>query len=43
MKERKKENTFEAQPWTGQTLKAGKRVGTASKMEVFKDQVGTSQ
>ena len=43
MKERKKENTIEAQPWAGQTLKAGKRVGTASKMEVFKDPVGRSQ
>lgn len=42
MKERKKENTIEAQPWAGQTLKAGKRVGTASKMEVFKDPVGFS-
>ena len=42
MKERKKENTIEAQPWAGQTLKAGKRVGTTSKMEVFKDPVGTS-
>lgn len=42
MKERKKENTIEAQPWTGQVLKAGKRTGTASKMEVFKDPVGTS-
>lgn len=40
MKERKKENTIEAQPWAGQTLKAGKKVGTASKMEVFKDPVG---
>ena len=43
MKERKKENTIEAQPWAGQTLKAGKRVGTASKMEVFKDPVGLSR
>ena len=39
MKERKKENTIEARPWTGETLKAGGRVGTASKMEVFKDPV----
>ncbi|KAK5088770.1 protein kinase [Lithohypha guttulata] len=34
---RKKENTIEAQPWAGQTLKAGKRAGTATKLEVFKD------
>ena len=39
MTERKKENTTEARPWTGETLKAGGRVGTASKMEVFKDPV----
>lgn len=42
MRERKKENVIEAQPWTGQTLKAGKRVGTTNKMEVFKDPVGDS-
>ena len=39
MKERKKENTIEARPWAGETLKAGGRVGTASKMEIFKDPV----
>jgi checkpoint serine/threonine-protein kinase len=39
MKERKKENTIEARPWAGETLKAGGRAGTASKMEVFKDPV----
>ena len=39
MKERKKENTIEAKPWTGETLKAGGRVGTAQKMEIFKDPV----
>lgn len=39
IRERKKENTMEPQPWAGQTLKAGKKVGTASKMEVFKDPV----
>lgn len=42
VKERKKENTIEAQPWAGQTLKAGKKVGSGTKMEVFKDPVGTS-
>ena len=39
MKERKKENTIEARPWVGETLKAGGRVGAASKMEIFKDPV----
>lgn len=39
MKERKKENTLEARPWAGETLKAGKKVGTAAKMEIFKDPV----
>jgi checkpoint serine/threonine-protein kinase len=39
MKERKKENTLEARPWAGETLKAGKKVGAAAKMEIFKDPV----
>ena len=39
MKERKKENSIEARPWAGETLKASGRVGTTSKMEVFKDPV----
>lgn len=39
MKDRKKENTIEARPWAGETLKAGKRVGTVPKMEIFKDSV----
>lgn len=39
MKDRRKENTIEAKPWTGEKLKAGGRVGTASKMEIFKDPV----
>jgi checkpoint serine/threonine-protein kinase len=39
MKERKKENTIEARSWAGETIKAGGRVGIASKMEVFKDPV----
>ena len=37
--ERKKENAIAARPWAGETLKAGKRVGTEPKMTVFKDQV----
>jgi checkpoint serine/threonine-protein kinase len=39
LQERKKENTIAAKPWIGETLKAGKRVGTTEKMTVFKDQV----
>lgn len=39
MKERKKENSVEARPWAGETLKAGKKVGSAAKMEIFKDAV----
>jgi checkpoint serine/threonine-protein kinase len=39
MQERKKENTVEARPWAGEKLKAGGRVGTAPKMEIFKDPV----
>lgn len=42
IKERKKENSIEARPWVGETLKAGKRAGTVSKMEVFKDLVSIS-
>jgi len=42
MKERKKENTMEARPWAGETLKAGKRTGAITKMEVFKDPVSNS-
>ncbi len=39
VKERKKENTVEARPWAGEKLKAGGKVGTTPKMEVFKDPV----
>lgn len=39
MKDRRKENTVEAKPWAGETLKAGKRVGTVQKMAIFKDEV----
>lgn len=39
MRERKKENTIEARPWAGETIKTTKRVGTVPKMEVFKDPV----
>lgn len=39
IKDRKKENTIEAKPWTGETLKAGKKAGTGEKMAIFKDPV----
>ena len=39
VEERKKENKVEARPWVGETLKAGKKAGTAQKMMVFRDQV----
>ncbi|OAL29189.1 hypothetical protein AYO20_09242 [Fonsecaea nubica] len=37
MKDRKKENTIEARSWAGEKLKAGGRVGSVPKMEIFKD------
>ena len=39
IEDRKKENTIEAKPWAGETLKAGKKSSTASKMMIFKDEV----
>ncbi|KKY25289.1 putative checkpoint serine threonine-protein kinase bub1 [Phaeomoniella chlamydospora] len=38
LKDRKKENTVEAKPWAGETMKGGKRNGHVQKMEIFKDQ-----
>ena len=37
--DRKKENIMEARPWTGETLKAGKKTGGVPKMAIFKDEV----
>ena len=37
--DRKKENVMEARPWSGETLKAGKKTGGVSKMAIFKDEV----
>lgn len=37
--ERKKENVMEPKPWTGETLKAGKRSIAPPKMMIFKDEV----
>ncbi len=39
LQERKKENDIETRSWAGETLKAGKKVGTVPKMAIFKDQV----
>ena len=39
IKDRKKENTIEAKPWAGETLKAGKKIRASEKMAVFKDPV----
>lgn len=36
---RKKENTVEARPWAGETLKSSKKLTAAPKMMVFKDEV----
>ncbi|KAL8941688.1 MAG: hypothetical protein Q9216_002101 [Gyalolechia sp. 2 TL-2023] len=36
--ERKKENTIEARPWAGETLKAGKKTNGPPKMMIFKDE-----
>ena len=41
IRERKKENIIEAKPWVGETLKAGKKVGTTPKMAIFRDQVSS--
>ena len=39
LKERRKENTREAKPWSGETLQGGRRAVSGPKMMVFKDQV----
>jgi checkpoint serine/threonine-protein kinase len=37
--DRKKENTTEARPWAGETLKVGKKNTAVQKMMIFKDEV----
>ena len=37
--DRKKENTTEARPWVGETLKVGKKNSSVQKMMIFKDEV----
>lgn len=39
LQDRKKENAVEARPWTGETLKAGKKSGPTQKMQIFRDEV----
>ncbi|KAL9630081.1 MAG: hypothetical protein Q9164_006595, partial [Protoblastenia rupestris] len=39
--DRKKENVMEAKPWTGETLKTGKKPDGAPKMTIFKDESNT--
>lgn len=41
IRDRKKENTMQAKPWAGETLKTEKRPGTVQKMAIFKDEVST--
>ncbi|KAL2012104.1 hypothetical protein VTN00DRAFT_4822 [Thermoascus crustaceus] len=38
MRDRKKENTVEARPWVGETLKSGKRTKPVEKLTIFKDE-----
>ncbi|KAF2687715.1 hypothetical protein K458DRAFT_331992 [Lentithecium fluviatile CBS 122367] len=40
--ERKKENTTEARPWVGETLKVGKKNTGVQKMMIFKDETETN-
>ncbi|KAL8679872.1 MAG: hypothetical protein Q9186_003892 [Xanthomendoza sp. 1 TL-2023] len=40
--ERRKENTVEARPWAGETLKTGKKMNGPPKMTIFKDEVSGS-
>ena len=39
IQERKKENTIEARPWAGETLKISKKAGAVPKLMIFKDGV----
>lgn len=39
--DRKKENTVEARPWAGETLKVGKKNTGVQKMMIFKDEVSS--
>ena len=41
--DRRKENIVEARPWTGETLKAGKKLNGPPKMMIFKDEVSDSR
>lgn len=39
IQDRKKENTIQARPWAGETLRAGKKLTGPPKMMIFKDEV----
>jgi checkpoint serine/threonine-protein kinase len=41
MHERRKENSVEAKPWAGETLKAGKKAAPKEKMPIFRDEVSS--
>ena len=43
LKDRKKENTIEARPWAGETIKGSKKVNGGPKMEIFRDPVSSVQ
>ena len=43
LKDRKKENTIEARPWAGETIKGGKKLNGGPKMEIFRDPVSSVQ
>ena len=40
--DRKKENTVEARPWAGETLRAGRKPNGPPKLVIFKDEVSSS-
>ncbi|RHZ47442.1 putative checkpoint protein kinase (SldA) [Aspergillus thermomutatus] len=43
IQERRKENSVEAKPWAGETLKAGKKPAPKEKMTIFRDEIHLSQ
>ncbi|KAH1567740.1 hypothetical protein KXX25_000132 [Aspergillus fumigatus] len=43
MRERRKENSVEAKPWVGETLKAGKKAAPKEKMPIFRDEDPTKE
>ncbi|OJJ45422.1 hypothetical protein ASPZODRAFT_134075 [Penicilliopsis zonata CBS 506.65] len=43
LSDRRKENKVEARPWTGETLKAGKKPAPVQKMAIFRDESQSKQ